>query len=271
MTERPQIFIFTALDCEARPLIEFYRLKKNMDSLFPMYCADNRILTVTGMGKVSMAAGVAYALAFISNTRQPIMLNIGIAGHYDWPLGTLAIADKIVDSDSGKRFYPLLPARCDIRSGEIQTQSQPHTDYAVSKLYDMEASAFYEIALKFSTVELCHCIKIISDNIHHSISAINPNQTKTWIAEQLPAINDYIDKLSGLQATLKTPELPGYPSILNTWHFTIAQQIKLLHLLQRWYALTGYDWEPSSQLELQNAQQVIKQISQDINNLNVSL
>jgi adenosylhomocysteine nucleosidase len=271
MIELGRIFIFTALECEARPMIEFYRLKKNMQSLFPIYSANGIVLTVTGLGKPAMAAGVAYTLAFMPTETQPVMLNLGIAGHANWPLGTLAIAHKIVDGESQKRFYPALPHRLEIRSEELWTHSHPCTNYQASVLHDMEASAFYEIALKFSTVELCHCVKIVSDNIQHSVSKINSDMVKTWVAEQRQNIDDYIVKLDKLRTGVRQPKLLDDQAILETWHFSTAQQIRLRRLLQRWRTLTGYDWKPNFDLKPQSAQQVIEKIILDINQLNIFL
>ena len=80
-------FIFTALPCEAKPLIDRYKLKKDTNiQAFNIFRNDEIILTVTGIGKTAMAAGVAYTQALFPAKLNPVMLNIGIAGqqHHDY-------------------------------------------------------------------------------------------------------------------------------------------------------------------------------------------
>jgi len=57
----PRIFIYAALPCEAKPLVEHFKLKKDTTiQPFAVYLNQDICLTVTGLGKSAMAAGVAY-------------------------------------------------------------------------------------------------------------------------------------------------------------------------------------------------------------------
>ena len=47
-----KIFIYTALPCEAKPLVEHFRLKKDVTVRpFAVYLSNDICLTVTGLGK----------------------------------------------------------------------------------------------------------------------------------------------------------------------------------------------------------------------------
>lgn len=49
------IVFLTALSCEARPLIEHFKLKAQTHSPFSIYQGKNRSLIVSGIGKINAA------------------------------------------------------------------------------------------------------------------------------------------------------------------------------------------------------------------------
>ncbi|CAG7856522.1 hypothetical protein MCAMS1_01038 [biofilm metagenome] len=241
MPSNPDIFLFTALPCEAKPLIDFYKLKKdNTVQAFNIFCNDEIFLTITGIGKTAMAAGVAYSQALMPKTNNPPMLNIGIAGHKNHPIGTLFLIDKITDSDTGRRFYPPLVFSPPCPTHSLQTVSRPQQEYPEPELCDMEASAFYETATRFSTGELIHCLKIISDNNFSPTENINPQQVSLMIAEQAGNINKIVEILTKLTVNIvSTPEIKEFDDLLNRYRFTVSEQIQLKKLLARWQLVTG--------------------------------
>ncbi len=150
-----KIFIYTALLCEAKPLVDHFGLKKETAvQPFAVYLNNDICLTVTGLGKSAMAAGVAYTQALFAKVEYPVIVNIGIAGHRDHALGGLFLIDKIIDLDSQKNYYPALIFTPACPTGSVQTSSKPQLNYDPLHLCDMEASAFYETAVRFSSSEL---------------------------------------------------------------------------------------------------------------------
>ncbi|MDD1641498.1 MAG: hypothetical protein LUQ68_08440 [Methylococcaceae bacterium] len=135
-----KIFIYTALPCEAKPLVEHFGLKKDVSvQPFAVYLNHDICLTVTGLGKSAMAAGVAYTQALFAKVEHPVILNIGIAGHKDHLLGDLFLIDKIIDIDSQKSYYPSLIFTPPCPTDSIQSSSKPQLDYDHPYLCDMEA------------------------------------------------------------------------------------------------------------------------------------
>ena len=89
MKYKPDVFIYTALPCEAKPLVAHLRLKKEIGiQPFAVYCNDKLCLTITGLGKNAMAAGVAYTQALYAGIENPILINLGVAGHQSRTIGT---------------------------------------------------------------------------------------------------------------------------------------------------------------------------------------
>ncbi|TAN65575.1 MAG: hypothetical protein EPN17_16145 [Methylobacter sp.] len=235
----PRIFIYAALACEAKPLVEHFKLKKDTTvQPFAVYLNQDICLTVTGLGKSAMAAGLAYTQALLGAVEHPVLVNIGIAGHKDHAVGSLFLIDKITDVDSQKSYYPPLVFTPPCPTASIQTVSRPQFDYGLQHLCDMEASAFYETAIRFSTGELIHCLKVISDNELSPVENIQPKQVAELIAAHVTAIETLLAELSRLAALITVPESRLFEQLLQRYHFTVSEQGQLKNRLSRWAVLS---------------------------------
>ncbi len=267
----PSVFIFTALECEAKPLIQHFNLKKEKNNkVFNRYSHGSIILTISRVGKTAMAAAVAHTFALFPKTNTPVIINIGIAGHKSQPLGDLFLASKVSDNDSGKRFYPHLMGNNLPLSCEVITSSKPCTNYALDTVADMEASAFYEVAVKFSSNELIHCIKVISDNESTSINDIRPSLVIEWISCHLASIDHLIQHWSKLSQLITPAEQETFTGLVEKYHFSVSSQIKLKALLQRWHVLSASSWAKQNSPST-NSKEILKQLEEDITNLNIHL
>jgi adenosylhomocysteine nucleosidase len=233
------IFIYTALPCEARPLIDHFRLKKDLDSHpFELYRNERISLTVTGIGKCAMAAGVAYTQARAGGAVEPILLNVGIAGHAEHEVGRVFLAGKIVDADTARNYYPPLAFAPPCAVETVRTGSRPQLDYTEPHLYDMEASAFYKTAARFSTGELIQCLKVVSDNRQAPAERLQPKQVTELIAGQLPVLERLLAGLCALRDSLASPQSDQLQILLERFHFTAAERQQLKTQLLRWECLT---------------------------------
>ncbi len=261
----PQLFIFVALECEAKPMIRLFGLKKQQAAhAFAIYKNNEIALTVTGVGKVAMAGGVAYTLALYPDAQLPVMLNIGIAGHKSKQIGSLMVASKIVDVETEAAFYPQLIGNNWPDACTIKTSSIPATEYNEGCLYDMEVAAFYEMAARFSSGELIHCIKVISDNDVASLEKINAKLVTEWIDSQISCIEPIVLRLSKLRQLTSPIELEGYSVLLKKWHFTVSGEIRLKALLLRWYVLTGESWISFDDENFRSGKDVLRQLTEDV-------
>jgi nucleoside phosphorylase len=268
----PNLFIYTALECEAKPLIKQFELKKeNFNSPFPIYKNDSIVLTISGVGKVAMAGAVAYSQAIFQPQFSPVLINIGIAGHKFEPIGEILLASKIVDKDSDKRFYPQLIRTNLSKTSEVQTSSKPCTEYSASYMNDMEASAFYETSVRFSSNELIHSIKVISDNEQSAIESINAKKVSQLISNQLTQIEQLLNHWVLLQKSVIPSELKEFNLILQQWNFTVSGKIRLKSLLSRWQMLSAEPWLANNQAKLKSSKDVLKKLEIDINFLKVNL
>ena len=264
----PSLFIFIALACEAKPLIQKYALKKlPQPHPFELYSNGEKVVIITGVGKVAMAGAVAYSLAVFQHPQNPVLMNLGIAGHQNKPLGSMYLADKIIDVENRKKkFYPQFVGEFSVPSTNLKTLSKPQTEYNVDGLYDMEGVAFFEMAIKFSSSELIHCLKVISDNQHQPADTINAKRVSVWINQQLANIDIIVEQLMMLRGGITETQPRLYQTLIERYHFTITSQIKLKALLQRWDVLTDTAPLDIKHSKFSSAKQLLSWLEQQIEN-----
>ena len=262
--------IFCALPCEAEPLIQHFKLTElKQFELFRIYQSkDKQIsLTITGVGKINAASAICYHHACINTHPADGWLNIGVAGHKNIPVGEVRLINKITDHQNGACWYPQILFDSAVGSEALITLNKPSENYQDS-LFDMEASAFYQMAMRLGTAELIHSLKVISDNADQSTSTVNAANVKKMIAAQTTTINTLILALTvfsdELANTLSEPE--HYQKIIEQWHCTQSERIKLSRLLRQW-AIRCSDQDLMQTLaKLKTAKQVINTLYEKISN-----
>ena len=231
------INLVIALDCEARPIIEHYKLKRDQEHVFPVYRSENMQLIVSGVGKLNAATATAYLAGMTPESTS--WLNIGIAGHKEHAIGNIYAAHKITDHVTQQNWYPAFCFKPGVTTESACTFETPINDYHDDLLHDMEAAGFYQTANRFDSVEFVHCLKVISDNKDNTTHKINKHMVTELISGQLDAIDIFIEKLSielhNWNEITATPSV--YEAALKQWHFSTYQQHQLRQLVKRWSTL----------------------------------
>ncbi|WP_150046216.1 MULTISPECIES: hypothetical protein [Methylomonas] len=260
-----RLLIFCALSCEAKPLIEYWRLRA-LPGLGPFgFFADrDKALVVSGIGKTAMAAAVAHALAALPVEPQPALLNLGVAGHAEAALGHAYLAHKITDGDNGKVFYPQLPFVVPCQTAKLWSLSKPSAEYAHAGLLDMEASGFAEIGLKFSTAELVHALKVVSDNPSEPLAQVQPDLVASLIRRHLPIVDSLSQALLELRADLQETDVELFHRLRQEFHFSVTAAAQLKTLLQRWSSLRGLDSCRWREQNLRSGKEVLAWLQQEL-------
>lgn len=195
----------TALQAEATPLIEHYRLKALKTRAFRCYQSANVSLIVCGIGETAAASATAYTLGFLP--AECVAINIGIAGA-DHPTGKLFHASvicrqsnpvKTTTTDKStaanlRNFYPQLPFKGDLPRLKVVTLEQPRTDYRKDCCFEMEAYGFCFAARKFLAAEQIHCLKIISDNPAQPLAKVEKRGGKNNLEPENKNIDNSVSK-----------------------------------------------------------------------------
>lgn len=262
--------IVVAHGLEAKALVKMLELKREKTcSEFLEYGNSNNLrLLVSGIGKEAVAAAVTYLgeEQALDNGEKRAWLNIGIAGHRDAPLGSGWLGNKITDQSSGASAYP--PQLIDgIQLGAVVTVDEPENTYPLDAAYEMEASAFYAEATKYSTAELVQVFKIISDNLENPLSQIDLQRVPKFIAGQASQIVLLVEKISAIveQHNFSQRMPSQYHDICAKFRLTVNQKLQIRRLCQRYKAL-GQEEELRDLLSLKaiDTSQLISRLSNHI-------
>lgn len=244
-----QVNWVVALKPEAQAVIERFGLTPSGDrGLFPVFTSGGQSmqLVVSGPGKVQAAAATAH-LASLPSTRSADAtgwINFGIAGSGGEDYGKTFLAAKIEDLAAGKSWYPVAswPKKRDLERRTIRTVDQACGEYPdAGCLVEMEASGFYPVATKMSGAELCHVLKVVSDDPVHPVHLIDKAMARSLCGEALDKAADWFSAFCelGREEADRLGDPPGFQTSLKTTHFTVTQQHQLRRLLQQWQARNG--------------------------------
>lgn len=252
------IFLAIALPCEAKPLVAHFGLKKDTSvRAFAIYRNEAMYLTVTGPGKTAMAAGLAYTQATGASRENALFVNVGVAGHQTHAIGSAWTSHKISDADTGKNYYPMPVYGMPCAATAIVTASKPQFDYDHTHLCDMEASAFFDTAARFSTGELIQCLKIVSDNRSNPGQNLDPKLVEKLIRDNIAYLELLLDELKHRAKRIEPYETPGFERWIGQCRFTVSEQNRLKNLLSRYWVLTGSDLEIADFTTIQSGKELL--------------
>lgn len=272
MTLATNIFLAVALPCEAKPLVAHFGLKKDTSvRAFEIYRNEKMYLTVTGPGKNAMSAGLAYTQAGIVNTQTAMMINVGVAGHRTHAIGSAWTSLKICDSETGRNFYPLPVYGLPCAATSVLTASKPQLDYDHEHLCDMEASAFFETAARFSSCELIQCLKIVSDNLSAPGARLDPKQVSGLIRDSIGLLENLLDKLEERLQSIAPSEAPGFERLIRQHRLTVSEQIRLKNLLSRLSVLTGKTIETVDTGSIKTGKELLKNLEKQLDEVRYEL
>lgn len=197
-----------ALHCEARPIIQHYRMKLcGRHGRAQFFQGERTRLAVTGVGSLSSAIATT-AMGERFQSTDSLWLNIGICGAADASIGDTFLGNKITSDYSPEALYPQLAGTSPWRGAAIRTLSAPSNCYETDQVFDMEAFGFYTAALSFSTSERIQCIKVVSDN---SSAPAGEHFDKAEISDLVES------QIPNIEAFLTNTEKLGAENHIEAW------------------------------------------------------
>lgn len=162
------VFIVTALYIEAKPLIEYFDLKKDIENrYFQVFKNEEITLVVTGIGKINSSIAVSHVATKYLWDLQSFIINLGICGskNVDEKIGNIYLVNKIIDNETRKNYIPDILLNHTFKESDIETFNHivKDKDLMTARLCDMEASGFYQAASKFFETHRIYILKIVSD------------------------------------------------------------------------------------------------------------
>jgi len=217
-------YLITALDAEARPLIEHYRLKRDFTLPYTVYHNDEIVLLVTQPGRINAMMALSALLGWKLPQPNDILINIGICGGpKSFSIGEALLIHKI--QDTTRRYYPDILYPHSFRESPlacIDTPADTPSDVPV----DMESVGIFAAASRFFKLHRIAFLKIVSD--HCDPQSVTKEKVISLIQEHVQTLEALVDSM---QNTLKEEPLfsNAEQKQIDTWkdHFTAAQRIKL--------------------------------------------
>ncbi|WP_024834684.1 nucleoside phosphorylase [Ruminiclostridium josui] len=197
------IFIVTALMLEAAPIIDYFKLKKDMTiHPYSVYKGSDIALIVSGVGKLKSAMASVFLYNLYGSGKNDVLINIGFCGTNSkrFNTGSLLIANKITDIDTGMDYYP------DVFFGEgipqipVQCYSKvvKSTDLTEQKelFCDMESAGIMEASKKFFFSHNVLVLKIISDYLEPE--KLDKAKLKSYIEMNMTILDSIIKEMKHL-------------------------------------------------------------------------
>lgn len=207
------IYIFTALYCEAHPLIRIFELVRNHEqNHFQVF--ENKdagiILTVTGAGSIKAAVAVSSIGTGYGIRQEDFLINIGTCGNLAEDVctdftGKIYLCNKITEKATGRTFYPDILFCHEFYENEIVSSEKTvcrgfegnnipiPAGCGQHGLADMEAAAVYQAGAYFFAPHRMSFLKIVSDNGNpENVTAERVEELVERNAEQ---IMNYIQRL----------------------------------------------------------------------------
>lgn len=186
------VYFLCSLYKEAEEIISYFRLKKNpYISSFQEFEGDNVKLIISGTGKINAACAVGYIMSKNKPKKEDLFINIGICGSDIRSEGEALLVNKIIDVDSGEKYYPDIVIKHPFKEAYLETHSKIVAHGDIYDLCDMEGSAFFKSASKFMYQHQIAVIKIVSDTSNNRI--ITGDYIKKVIYKNLKKIKLFID------------------------------------------------------------------------------
>jgi hypothetical protein len=251
-----------ALHCEAKPVIDYYRLKKShRDNAFDLYCADDMACVISGIGKLACSAASAWVAERYAQAASLAFINLGIAGAAEHETGSLFSLHQVIDGDDGRRYYPAPSGKDTLAGSACMTLARPSDDYSEDYLFDMEASGFMYAGLRFSSAELLRSLKIVSDNRRESIGR-DRHGVSTLVQQQMESIDRQARELAAVNGEFAAlvPEPANWRRLLEQARFSQTQKNRLRVL---WRYLLNREFEAEQilgQLHGRSARAIVERL-----------
>jgi hypothetical protein len=247
-----------------------FRLKALTSSTSVRVFRGERLeLAVSGVGKARSAAAAGYLHGLGGGRRDEGWINVGIAGHRSLPLGEAVLAHRVLDRASGRSHYPSFAFKPPCPTETVVTVDRLEEGYPEGCALDMEASGFHEAAARFSSVELVHSLKIISDNEAAPPAEVTAQRAEALVESRLDLIATLIEEVASLAGELLLLEAapPGLSEVLDRHHFTFSERHRLRRLLRRHRALCGGPPPIAAIARSRNARQALESLERLVEGL----
>ncbi len=211
MKNQTAIVIVSALHCEVKAILDVLKMRKLYAKPFDMYVCDDfnglgeLYVLVGGIGKLNTAAAIGWCGALLQDY-QTAWLNVGIAGHGSKEIGSAFTVGRSDDTTLARAYFPPQVAKRQFPLEACLCVAEPTSNYPDTGGVDMESSAFYKVALRFSYPELVQSVKVVSDNPSEPVEQLNTQKIQKLMHSQKQRVLDFAEQLAKLTLAVACPK-----------------------------------------------------------------
>lgn len=217
------LYITTALYCEAKPLIQYFGLKKtDQFHKFQVFLGDDILVVITGVGEIASSVVISSVCSIMPPTQEDFFLSFGSAGAVSKSLALreVYLLHKITRLATQQTFYPDIlfchPFQeiSGVTGSKVLKEGTHEWNLARDKqeegpfLYDMEGAASYMSASYFFGTHQMAFLRILSDygEKKEGEARLTPDQLTSMIEEKENILFPFIEQLKE-QSKQKEPLL----------------------------------------------------------------
>ena len=192
------IYIAVALTAEAKPIITYFKLKRdNKIKKYQVFKNEEITLIITGSGMMQGAIATTHVLTGSNIGEEDIFINLGICGAVKdtFQIGDIIFCNKIMNNGSKKSFYPDMLFNHEFKEGTLESffhvvDKNFEIENIKGEIVDMEGAGIYESASIFFSQHQINIIKIVSDYL--DTSEITVEKVGKLIEDRIEKISDWL-------------------------------------------------------------------------------
>lgn len=203
---------------------------------FRCYGDEDRMLVLSGTGKVRCALAVSWLITRFPALREGVLLNAGVAGCPAHEIGSVHLVNQAIDTATGKRLYPDILFTHPYGEATLHTVDRPLEKVAAgmgeTDLIDMEGSVFLEAAQLFVPCHRAHMVKVVSDNL--TPEKVDRNAVARLMENALPAVEHIIESIPRGGEQDIAGRMAVFSRIGERWRLTASQRAQLHRAGRAW-------------------------------------
>ena len=253
MLKTKTVNFLVALKHEALPIIDYFELTLNNKKYRNIFnnMEKNVFLIIAGIG-IQNAKKAVTNLKQLNNNKDDIWVNIGIAGHVTFKVGSIYEAKKVISSNNENIFFTN-SFHNKVPTSAVCCVNKEEKKYNNKYLYDMESYGFLEALDSLTIKENIFMFKIVSDNLQFKPKSYK-NFAISFISKHIRKIDTILDKYRN-KPTESVYDITLMLNIIkNKYHVTFYNKKKLEKILTKIFII-------KSQKEIKNDVLVSKSLN----------
>ena len=203
-----------------------------------------------------MAAAMMWSQRFCAAENY---VNVGFAGHGLYAIGDTVLVNQVIENASKMSFYPNINFRWKGHFSALKTLDVPSDKYCSDYAFDMEASAFFDIAHRVLTNDKIQILKVISDNSEQPFTRMTKQSMQHCMKTLLSDLDMLLKSMLSSQKDMCRDEDCLIKEMRKRWHVTTARSMQLrdkyhaITVMEKNTGASGPDWK-----EFDNAASYLK-------------